>query len=293
MHAFSLVSLFVCRMAKGQTSGLFWLTFSLGLAGFYNPTSALNLTPLPGASQQCNGISRGKHFIVGFLENHPSYSDTRELSILVVAFSDQQTNVTVSSKHLVEGAPFEETFGLDAGEFRRLSLPVELMMEGVGRNTKVIDVSATHEVSVYGLMYQDYTTDGFLGIPTVHLGKEYVVATGIRDTRLPTHFSVIASEDATDVNVLLRAPLTFEGRDYGVGDVLNFTLNSLEAVHLQSPDNADVCGSIVQSNKPVAYSAVAFVKETPDRLATRCWSSWFPSKAGGSDTSTRPPVLLT
>ncbi|XP_038047435.1 sushi domain-containing protein 2-like [Patiria miniata] len=232
---------------------IFWLVIFMAFALSEMPVSALDLH-LPGNNQpRCAGISRGKHFVLGFIDSYDdSHVASRELFILVVAFSNQQTTVTISSKHEIAGKPFQETFVIDAGEFIRTNVPVELVMENTERNQKVLEFSASSDVSVYGLMYQDYTTDGFLGIPTNNLGMQYVVMTSRPLVDQNSQFAVIGTEDSTLVQVILRGAVTFEGQSYSAGDVLRFTINNLEAVQIQGQSSEDLTGSIIQSDKPVA-----------------------------------------
>ncbi|XP_038044295.1 sushi domain-containing protein 2-like [Patiria miniata] len=232
---------------------LFWLVIFLAFVLPENSISAMDLQ-LPSNNQpRCFGISRGKHFVLGFIDNSDGgRPESRELFILVVAFSNQQTTVTISSKHEIAGEPFQETFVIDAGGFIRTNVPVELVMENTERGHKVLDISASSDVSVYGLMYQDHTTDGFLSIPTNNLGMQYVVTTSRPIDDDNSQFAVIGTEDSTLVQVILRGAVTFEGQSYSPGDVLRFTVNELEAVQIQGRILVDLTGSIIQSDKPVA-----------------------------------------
>ncbi|XP_033632894.1 sushi domain-containing protein 2-like [Asterias rubens] len=194
----------------------------------------------------CFGISRGKNFILGFTD-HALDSSFKYLSIVVVAFSDQQTNVTISSKHHVEGQPLYERFDLEAGGYRTTNVSIELLMDGTERSFKGIEVTATSEVSVYGFFaFSGFTTDGFLGIPVSNLGLQYIVAS----LYYTSSFAVIGTEDSTSVQVTLRGTVTFEGQSYSPGDQLNFMVDRLEAIHLEGSE--DFTGSVIQANKPIA-----------------------------------------
>ncbi|XP_022089469.1 sushi domain-containing protein 2-like isoform X3 [Acanthaster planci] len=237
------------RLVKVRFS---WLAVCMLFALLEMQVSAVDLQ-LPDIDKPtCSGISRGKHFVIGFTDNTNEYLDTRQLYILVVAFSNQQTDVTISSKFLLDERKYQASFVIEAGGFRRVTVPVELTMNGDERSMKGIDIKASSEVSVYGLIYQDYTTDGFLGIPTNNLGMQYVVVTPTGNV-LPSQFAVIGTEDVTSVQVILRGAVTFEGKIYNAGDVLTFMVDELEAVHIQGRDSGqDLTGSIVQANKPVS-----------------------------------------
>ncbi|XP_071804821.1 sushi domain-containing protein 2-like [Asterias amurensis] len=237
------------------------------------------LTPTaPG----CSGISRGTHFIVGFTDN---FQDTdlssRELFILVVAFNNQQTtSVTISSKHQVGGKPFTETFDVDQSGFKQVRVPVELTMADTDRSFKTIDISATNEVSAYGLMYQDFTTDAFLGIPTNNLGMQYVVITPTRSRS--GHFAIIGTDtDSTNVQVTMQGTATFEGRSYSRGDILSFTLSYQEAVQIQSAD--DLTGSIIQADKPIAVFSGSECESNPSSYCDTLTEQLVPVKSWGQE----------
>ncbi|XP_033629956.1 sushi domain-containing protein 2-like [Asterias rubens] len=235
------------------------------------------LTPIaPG----CSGISRGEHFIIGFTDNiEDKYTPSRELFILVVAFNNQQTTrVTISSKHQVGGQPFSETFDVDQSGFKQVRVPVELTMTDTERSFKTIDIFATNEVSAYGLMYQDFSTDAFLGIPTNNLGMQYVVVTPT--VTRPGHFAIIGTDtDSTQVQVTMQGPATFEGRPYSRGDILSFTLSYQEAVQIRSED--DLTGSIIQADKPVAVFSGSECERNPGSACDTLTEQLVPVKSWG------------
>ncbi|XP_022089766.1 uncharacterized protein LOC110978791 [Acanthaster planci] len=232
---------------------LLWLVVFMVLAYPEEPVSAVHpeLLEPDNNRPQCIGTSRGTNFVLGFSDNYLG-SEPSELTVLVVAFSDEQTLVTISSKFQVDGKPFQETFVLEAGGFIRTILPSELVMEANGRSFKGIEVTASSEVAAYGLMLQNYTTDGFLAIPTSKLGMQYVVVMSTPVGILRGQFSVIGTEDSTMVQIVLRGRVTFDGQTYVDGDVLSFMVDKLEAVHLQGDVLEDLTGTIVQTNRPVA-----------------------------------------
>ncbi|XP_038055045.1 sushi domain-containing protein 2-like [Patiria miniata] len=216
------------------------------------PVSALDLQSPNMNQPKCLGRSRGKRFVIGFTDSVYEYSFNTRLYIMVVAFSNQQTSVTISSKFQLDGRRFQESFVIEAGGFRRTNVPVELNMNGSERSWKGIEIKASSEVSAYGLIYHDYSSDGFLGIPTNNLGTQYVVMTLHPISRGHTQFAVIATGDSTSVQVTLRGSVTFEGQTYNADDVLRFVLNELEAVQIQGHDLEDLTGSTIYSDKPVA-----------------------------------------
>ncbi len=201
----------------------------------------------------CYGISRGQDFVIAFTDNifEWQHIDSRQLSISVVAFSDQRTDVTISSKHEVNGQPLQEKLSINAREYQSVTIPDEYILSGTERSLKGLKIIASSDVSVYGLSYQKYTTDGFVSIPVYNLGTEYVVVTPPEDSGTPSLFAVIGTEDSTLVQVSLRTTfrVTFEGQTYYSGDVISFMIDDLEAVQIQG---GDLTGTIIQSDKAVS-----------------------------------------
>ncbi|XP_022089467.1 sushi domain-containing protein 2-like isoform X2 [Acanthaster planci] len=267
------------------TVDLFWVALFLGSAFPQLVVLAVDIQlPTPDNNQpQCFGISRGKRFILCFSDNHDSRSESRELTVLVVAFSNQLTSVTISSKFQVAGRPLQESFVLEAGGFRRTVLPAELVMDGNERSFKGIEISASSEVSAYGLMYQDFTTDGFLGIPTNNLGLQYVLATSSPLDVWQSQFSVIGTEDSTSVQVVLRGTVTFEGQTYSDGDVLSFMVDKLEAVQIQGQTSQDLTGSVVQTDKPVAIFSGNQCSRNPGSSCDTLTEQLIPVKSWGQN----------
>ena len=214
------------RMANSNHL-LLWSVIIVILATSYlQPVTAQGLI----GSNQCFGITRGREFAVGFTDTLEEIVAPKQLSIQVVAFSDEDTEVTISSKHQVAGRPLRESFVIEARGFRRTTIPVDYAMDGIERSFKGIKVAASSDVSVYGLTFQEYITDGFLGIPTNNLGMQYVVMMFQPDRT--AMFAVIGTQNATTVQITLRARVIFEGQTYNQGDVLTFEVNNLEAVQV-------------------------------------------------------------
>lgn len=213
----------------------------------------------------CQGITRGRKFVIAFTGNHEGDVTEIELFVLVVAFSDNPTTVTVSSKFQVNGIPFQETFEIQPRDFHRVSIPSELVLASTSeRSNKVIEVDATSDVSVYGLNYAPFTTDAFLGIPVDHLGLNYVVMTYEESNQWPSLFAVVGVEDNTQVFATLTGTVTFNGDTYASGDILQFIVNQNEVVQIVSNSGVDFLGgSIIKSDKPVALFSGDLCASTP------------------------------
>ncbi|KAJ8038623.1 IgGFc-binding protein [Holothuria leucospilota] len=209
------------------------------------------------------GTTRGRRFAIAFTVNYEGVVNITELSISVVAFSNNPTTVTVSSKFQIDGIPFQETFEIQPRGFHRVSVPSELILGPTyERSNKVIELTASSDVSVHGLNYAPFTTDAFLGIPVDHLGLNYVVMSYEESNQWPSLFAVVGVEDNTQVFATLTGTVTFNGDTYASGDVLDFIVNKNEVVQIVS-DRDFFGGSIIKSDKPVAFFSGDLCARTP------------------------------
>ncbi|XP_071833211.1 sushi domain-containing protein 2-like [Apostichopus japonicus] len=207
------------------------------------------------SSPVCRGNSRGREFVVGFTNNFRGSSWIGEVHILVVAFNEDLTTVNISSRREVEGGKYEVNFELAAREYRRITIPRDFLLEFIsGRSDKVLIVNASSDVSVYGMNYARYTTDGFLAIPNEELGMSYVVASvmTLQTAIAASLLSVVGVEDGTNVDITIAESASFENQDYSPGDIISFQLDSHEIIQVLGAMGTDLTGSIIRSNRPVA-----------------------------------------
>ncbi len=129
-----------------------------------------------------------------------------------------------------------------------------------------IHVTAPNDISVYGVDWSTYLTEGYLGIPTDSLGYYYMVMsfpTDIGDA-YPSQFMVVATHDGT--NVTITPACTGISRPAGVAYTL--TLNQGDtyqfgATGYSAPNYPDSTGSVVQSTYPVAVFSGSACADVP------------------------------
>ncbi|XP_071813705.1 IgGFc-binding protein-like, partial [Apostichopus japonicus] len=213
----------------------------------------------------CSGITRGRHFVLAF--NHVSNYDVTKLSLIVVAFSDQLTTVTISSRYLIKQLPYEKTFEIEARGSLRATLPSELLLgTSSERTNRVIAVDADRDVSTYGLNYAPFTTDAFLGIPVDNLGVSHVAMSyqNDGDNDDSSLFAIVGVEDDTSVSIVLTAGVTLDGVSYQGGDSLEININKYEVVQLVANSNAEyIGGSTIESDNPIAVFTGHLCASTP------------------------------
>ncbi len=123
-----------------------------------------------------------------------------------------------------------------------------------------IHIESASDVTVYAMNQANTTSDALLVLPTDALTGDYVVMSYNSDLRpfpgesnsTPSQFAVVATENNTRVEITPTANTTrsFEG------DLIVVTLQKGESFLVQAAldgaQNADLTGSVVRANKPVA-----------------------------------------
>lgn len=140
-----------------------------------------------------------------------------------------------------------------------------------------VHVSAKDPIICYGVTRYQYTSDGFLAIPTSGLGKSYQVASfsdvGDNGTSfgqyLPSLTSIVAPYDNTKVVFTLGGNLiTQTSGGMKLGQSKTITLNKGDVYAIGSfGKSADISGSKIVANKPVAVVSGNFCAYIPEDKA--------------------------
>jgi len=184
---------------------------------------------------------KGTDFWLMFNRN---YASTPELYLFLSG--ETATTGEVS----VPGEAVPRSFTITPGTVTTITIPASVMATTTdGVSATAIHVTAEAEIFVYGLNRYQSTTDAFLGLPTDILGTEYLVMSypGLSST-YGSLFGVVASEDATQVSVTLRA----DSNGHTAGVPYTVMLSRGQAYQIITDTNADLTGTLVTADKPVA-----------------------------------------
>ncbi len=227
--------------------------------------------------------SRGREFRLAFLPNIHESDGERSVpnndSVFIFITSDVPTGGVIRYRNragelrtqnfqianpaqiFTFGLPFE---GIELDGFNRNG-QVNRFAQGERVGTQTFHITATSDVTVYGLNQGYLTSDAFLALPVNALGREYRIMAYSSDgqgvafrptepaSSTPSQFAVIATEDNTTVRIRPSAP-TFVSRTTNEQRV---TLNAGEVYLVQADvrvqdGQADLTGSHVIADKPVA-----------------------------------------
>ena len=113
---------------------------------------------------------------------------------------------------------------------------------------KAIHVTALAPVSVHVVSEDATSADGYMGLPTPGLGTNYYVMSYVSARYTGSEFAVVATQSNTTVTITPTAA----GASKPAGVAFTVALNAGETYQFQNPGNADMTGTHVTADKPIA-----------------------------------------
>ena len=217
----------------------------------------------------CDGNAKGTDFWVTFPANYaPDPDNPLKLSLCIIGVRD--TTGTVS----IPGLAWSTNFVIPASMQVTIPLPEEA---DLGDGIDVIQDNGVHvqadaPVAVFGMSRVLFTTDGFTAIPSVFLGREYIVQSfGNVHAGVPslngTQFGIVACEDQTTVSI---TPST-DVAGHPAGAAFSITLDKGQTYQLRDTNDvpADLSGTLVMGDKPIGVFGSHRCANIPDE------NTWF------------------
>ena len=190
-----------------------------------------------------------------------------ESDVRLFITSDTATSGLVSNSALAISIPFNVTPGL----VTTLVVPPTVYLTGGGVNdlveNKGLHITAQNPVAVNVLAGRTFSLDGYTALPSEHLGLSYrVMAWGIGPGSGST-LAVAATQDNTTVTI--TPSITEAGHVAGVP--YQVAMQQGQAYHLwTSGSPADLTGSTVVANKPIAVYGSHSCGNVPDASVNNC-----------------------
>ncbi|MCX7909308.1 MAG: T9SS type A sorting domain-containing protein [Ignavibacteria bacterium] len=226
--------------------------------------------------------SRGKDFWLTFLPNYHNYKyHSNQLfslsdSIYIFIAAEKPTNGNIEFYDLF-GNPRNVSFTInDPNQIYIFKVPFN-NYELLGYNDMATEwrqnmdeipvrlsfhITADNYINVYAHSQGNKSSDAFMVLPTQSLGTEYIVLTYKSDGyfnsplgRTPSQFAIVAIEDSTIVNIK-PSTKTFANAD--LNQVVTLNKGQVYLVQAEITESnllADLTGTIVTSNKPIALFA--------------------------------------
>ncbi|XP_062574882.1 IgGFc-binding protein-like [Saccostrea cucullata] len=195
--------------------------------------------------------SKGKQFIVTFMDNQILQNTDINPEIFITTSSTKPVHVNVTSPGSTNPR-ISEQFVVSRGIVHRVVVDQAFRLNQTELSTKGILISADEEVVAYGVNREVWSDDAYLALPTDVLGKEYYTIS-YSPSYYYCEFAVIGVHDHSHVYIQLanhpNVSVTFRNHVYHGGDWINTTLNRYSTLQITSV--GDLTGSHVISDKAV------------------------------------------
>jgi hypothetical protein len=238
------------NIAKTIQSGLLLTSLLLSACDIGSGTPAPASTPAPAPVTTPAITSVGTDFYLT-LPDHRCVSDPDPASfcgsstvsnkLIVAAAAATTGNVTFNgvTTPFSVAAGAETVITLDSAVVLTANETVE---------AKGIHVTSSSPVSVYVVSENMNSADGYLALPTPGLGTNYYVMSYSSTVFDGSEFAVVATQNATTVTITPNAA----GATKPAGTAFTVLLNAGETYQLANRANADMTGSHVTADKPIA-----------------------------------------
>lgn len=222
--------------------------------------------------------SAGTDFWLAFEGNYDDQSD-----LFLFISGSTATTGTVTDP----GISFSQSFTVTPGTVTQVAVPTNAQ----DANSDSVDpdgihVTAGSPVSVYGLNTEEYTTDGYLGLPTNILGTSYLVEGYTGGFGLGSDFAVVGTQDNTTVTI---DPVETVGT-HTAGTPYTVDLSQGQVYQLGDSGTGDLSGTSISSTNPVAVFAGNGCADVPpqDVACNTLTEEMTPTVTWGTDFLTEP-----
>lgn len=188
---------------------------------------------------------RGQEFILAFINGH-----VNEKHYALYFWSEEAAAVTTTSDHTT----FFKTETLTPLSPKSIYIPGSAFEYRGGMTMaierKVVYVTSTKPISLFGSSYRQESGGTFLAIPVQRLTGHYVLVSRSA-IPAPSEFIIAGTQDNTEVTITLRLVTGSCGSDgHTDGTTITKTINRLDVIGLTC--GGDFTGTVITSDKPVA-----------------------------------------
>ncbi len=206
---------------------------------------------------QINKNVEGREFWLCFMINYfDDFIKKRNRDIDLQLFITGEYDATVTIEFSKIG--YKEIIELKGGQV--VSVKIDKLAQvtefGTVESEQAVHITSTQPITVYGLNRRSQTTDTFLGYPVEVLGTEYMVMSYLSfDSKLLSIFSIVATEDNTEVEII---PTVRTSNNKQAGEPFIVTMNKGDVYQCagmyrpRDPNYSDLTGTTIKSNKKIA-----------------------------------------
>ncbi|MDA1275612.1 MAG: HYR domain-containing protein [Verrucomicrobia bacterium] len=200
----------------------------------------------------CEFTNQGTEFWLTFPANYaPDPANRPQLSLHLAGPTNTTGQVTIP------GLAFVANWTIPASGVASVVLPWQVDLGDLNDRVtnKGIHVTAKNDISVYAMTHAPFTSDAYLGLPSIVLGTEYIVLGAPNVfTDVPelngTQFAIVATEDGTAVTI--TPPVLTGSRPPGVPFTVPMNRGDTYQLRNANSTPADLSGTVITSDKPVA-----------------------------------------
>jgi gliding motility-associated-like protein len=195
---------------------------------------------LPFCTHAQNLTTEGRDFWLGFMENHET--DPIELEIYISATDTTDCVVEMPAYQL------EAAITAFPDSTVKVTMPTHLAMSrGSGiLEKRGVHVTADKDITVYALNKRRVSSDATVILPTVSLGKEYMVMAHVAPQNpgpsLPSECLIVGVEDNTEIEII-PSVITLDGRPAKVP----FTIQLDRGSTYQMKSDRDLTGTTISA----------------------------------------------
>lgn len=212
----------------------------------------------------------GTEFWVAFEPNKNIYAKK-------VLFLSSETDATVTISIPGLATPFTNTYTVTPGIVTEVSDIPDIAFNDATDGTQPLGIHITtaspdQEIAVLGMNNEDKSADGFTALPVDVLGTRYRTLNYLpnpNNPEWPSQFAVVGTQDNTVLTITPSVDAGVAGSLRPAGVPFNVTINTGDVYQLQA-FNADLTGSLIESDKPVAVFSGARRTSVP---STTAWAS--------------------
>ena len=191
--------------------------------------------------------------MIGFMENYIMSTPSYNLELFVTTSRTTTVSVRVRAPK-VSSPKLDSQFTITAGKVKQLTFSNKFRLTGTEMSNKGILVTASDEVVVYGVNKERYSNDGFVGLPTDVIGKEYYASTYAPAYRYCL-ILVVGVHDRTRVEIRFAnnngVSVKYGGKTYGKNSKLTLTMNRYST--FQAHTKGDLTGTYIKTDKAVSF----------------------------------------
>jgi len=164
---------------------------------------------------------------------------------------------TATSVEVSIGEGFGESFAVTPGEVTTVVLPQgsEIRSSDEIEPDAAVRITSEAPIAVYGLNQEKETTDAFAGLPATSLALRYRVMAWGGGINGPSQFAIAAiagpDDDPTAPTSVTITP-TADGGSRMRGVPYTIEMNPFDVYQLQTGEEGDLTGTLIESSRPVA-----------------------------------------